>query len=279
MADCIRRYPSAVAYVASCVTKDGQPIGHRESRDASQKEARDEWDDSLGWDGAVRACRIGHSGYAHKVANTIERIRALLPDLNQPGRAWDAYPSTPEWSLDIATHLAGDPEPFVTYPPQRPSAPIRILVGGSASARVEAEVIIRRGAALCAVRDVLHERGVEVELSIAAYAARYDDGDLLATFPLAAEAHAVAWWVAHPAAYRRTAFAWLETHAPTATHDGYGRPMYREQFVKLNPGYDHYLEPVFADDHQCDWFATEESSAKHAADLIETLFQRATANT
>ena len=240
---------------------------HKDSRSKS-------WDDNCGWDGAVQAARAGHKAYAQIIANAATLLREHMPELPGPGLSWSAAPDSPEWALDISAHVSGDPEPFRTYPETHATRTVTLSVGHTVSCAIDAHVVIRRGAVMCAVAEILAERGIDVQVHVTGLDTGRDGRDRPFGYsvPITPTPHLLAWWLAHPAARRRLGFRWIETFRPDETRTGYGVPIASNPALAKALAVDVCYLGMRSDVGES-WkpFSDDETAAKHAVELVQKL--------
>lgn len=122
------------------------------------------WDYNAGFDGAVKLAEEGWSEGAEKIKSVVDKVSEILrPKTFQQEIKYDVTGGY----VNVGMYLNGEPECFVNYvPPEKPRKPLRIVVNAAASAAVDAQALINRGAAIAAAIDVLERRGYMVELDI-----------------------------------------------------------------------------------------------------------------
>lgn len=166
------------------------------------------------------------SAYFDKLASTIQKteyVRAVVGDI-----------------LDVGAYLAGDPECCLVEEFETVEGPgrknVRIVYNGTASAGIEADVLLAKGAAVAALAQLLEYAGHGVEI-VLAYGLRANNGSGLAvetyvtikTPDQPMDLGRVGFALAHPATFRRLAFRLWEGQSQALvdacgfrSHGGYG---------------------------------------------------------
>lgn len=122
--------------------------------------------------------------------------------------------------VDLGLYVAHEPEywrrPEEVWSDGASRKHVRILVNGSASCGVDANLIMRRGAGIAALVDLLELAGMAVTLDLV-YCIRDSRSDknisTMVTLKRADERgdpNKLVFWLAHPSALRRMMFAWWE---------------------------------------------------------------------
>jgi hypothetical protein len=121
-------------------------------------------------DSLADAVRLGHQGY-DEIRPQVERIftemESQLADRLEV--AFQTQFALTGAVVDVGRYLGGEPEcmiDFVPEPSSRMGRVVKILVNGSASCSIDADDIIRRGVAVCALVDSIHKLGMGVEVYV-----------------------------------------------------------------------------------------------------------------
>lgn len=214
--------------------------------ESSQGYRSDSWDLGAGFDGAMELARTGWSDVRTDVAGMVANIESDLHAVDlRPAPVWDVAGAF----VDVPEYLAGMPECMVTFSDVEVPARrvVRMLWNGTGSAITSAETLLRRGAAACALVEILEQSGFSVELTVCM---AFTGGDVdERTWQPPAGARNVTQTVlakpagdpldmdrfmfaaAHPAYLRRLLFAFQERVLTDAEwsdvnrHFGYGRPI------------------------------------------------------
>jgi hypothetical protein len=116
----------------------------------------------------AEAVQLGHKGY-DEIRPEVERMFTEL-ESQLAERLESAFQSRYDYQgvqVDVGRFLSGEPEcmiDFVPEPSQRMGRVVRIIINGSASARIDAEKITKRGVVVCALVDAIHKLGMGVEV-------------------------------------------------------------------------------------------------------------------
>jgi len=114
------------------------------------------------------AVNLGHQGY-DEIRPQVEKLFTEL-ESQLASRIESAFQTRYDFTgsvVDIGKFLTGEPEcmiDFVPEPAERMGRVVRIIVNGSASARISPDDIIRRGVTVCALVDSVHKLGMGVEV-------------------------------------------------------------------------------------------------------------------
>jgi len=114
------------------------------------------------------AVNMGHQGY-DEIRPEVEKMFTEL-ESQLASRIESAFQTRYDFTgsvVDIGKFLTGEPEcmiDFVPEPSERMGRVVRIIVNGSASARIDANDIIRRGVTVCALVDAIHKLGMGIEV-------------------------------------------------------------------------------------------------------------------
>lgn len=193
------------------------------------------WDLNTGFAKATRLARDGWSKPRADVDSLTGAIDGELRDLVIESTS--AFMDVAGGEVDVADYLTGEPECMRDHRYTEQSAQrevVTIAVGIAASCAVSADTILRRGAAVCALVDLVARAGYTVELwadmtsrghgghRIAVQVKVHSPEDRL-------DVDAVMYALAHPAMLRRTVFALMEQQPADVRRavgigGGYGMP-------------------------------------------------------
>lgn len=182
------------------------------------------WDLGADWEETLRLAR---DGWQQGIADLDAAVRGIEPEKFIQEEKWDVA----GYRVDVGRFLAGNPDSMATRGRNTRQKPlIHLVVNASGHAGIAAKTFAAYGAALTAVIDKIENSGRRVEVDVVYTAARLTgDNCCIAGWKVkAAEDHcdlsALAFSLAHPAAYRRLAFALWERSPASWEHYGYGGP-------------------------------------------------------
>lgn len=180
------------------------------------------WDLNAGWDGAIK---LAKEGWQEGADNLDARLQAIIPAAGRTARYGYAESGT---SVNIGRYLTGHPKDMRSRKRRTMgSAPIlHIVVNGNASCMVTATQMANYGTALVGLVDRLENTGKRVHLDVMYVlnerGARVACGWNVKRASEHVDLSAVAFSIAHPAAFRRLGFALIE-HCPREfQNSGYG---------------------------------------------------------
>ena len=174
-----------------------------------------------GYPDGVRAMRDACGKGAAACSSLVEQVKR--------SRRW----SVSGESVSVARALSGAPRCFCRTRRESVPAPgLRLVFDGAVSWGVSPAAIIAAGGRMVALVDALRMAGVAVSLAVGwtgydgkgeGFACSVDIARAGESVPLAL----MAYWCAHPSAWRRVVWSWLETvpgMTSKAWRDGYGYP-------------------------------------------------------
>jgi hypothetical protein len=213
-------------FIAKCHTFKGKTInaGFREGYGGKAWQGTDTYD---------AAYKLASEGWKEGR----ELLKLELDQLNietyvrKPEQYFDV---TGDFGFDMGLVMAGEPECVLMERDSQDfqsklNGPVfRMLVNTAISAGVEVDVIMRRGAAICALTDILENLNVRVEIDVIC-AAHFGSHVRTHRFPLkradeSLQIDQIAFCIAHPAIERRFNFIALELFDGWESHS-YGAPM------------------------------------------------------
>lgn len=183
-------------------------------RDSEQSRARDDWDLSLGWQGALRLARDGDTEGA-------DAIRAMLADYAATLPAHDALPSDAHavagYHVDVPHYLSGQPDCMIAPAPMPETGRGRVVtlaVSINATADIVAAPMRRYGMALARKVYDLEAAGERVEV-IGCFVSEVSGARVSVAWRVKAadrdlDLPALAFAIGHPAMFRRIGFACRE---------------------------------------------------------------------
>lgn len=191
-------------------------------------EARtEEWDLGLGYEGA---CRLAKEGWSEGAAMLDAKLGAVIPSGGRSSR-W-GYSQT-GGSVNIGRYLTGHPKNMRSRTKrQAGSAPVyHLVINTVCSALITATQMVNYGVALVGLIDRLENTGKRVHLDVVmvtkTYCSEAPDTRLSVGWNVKRSSEqldlaAVAFALAHPAAFRRLGFAMMERSPKECESDGYG---------------------------------------------------------
>lgn len=187
---------------------------------------------SLDFDAALAIARAGYPDGVRAMRDACGHGAAACSSLVEQvkrSRRW----SVSGESVSVARALSGAPRCFCRSRRESVSAPgLRLVFDGAVSWGVPAAAIIAAGGRMVALVDALRMAGVSVSLAVGwtgydgegeGFACSVDIARAGESVPLAL----VAYWCAHPSAWRRVVWSWMETvpgMESKAWRGGYGYP-------------------------------------------------------
>lgn len=227
----------------------------------SRMTGRAEWFGDVDFQGALKLARFGWKEGAAKLAKFEHNI---TPNCGEKAvYNWDV---TGEF-FDVATVLTGNPECWMSSVLESSVRCIDICVSIAVSSGVNADTIMRRGAAICALVDTLDYQRIRTSLSWNDYIS-HDNHKFSMTTQLKAheqplDMDRVAFGMAHPASLRRTVFSFMETTPDMAccVKGSYGRPLDERPFDL--PKTTLFIPPVTLD------FTTDEGARAWLAKILD----------
>jgi hypothetical protein len=193
-------------------------VKHSESNGATQS-----WDLGAGYRGA---CRLAKDGWSEGANDLDARLQAIMPASGRTAR-W-GY-SVAGSSVNIGRFLTGNPRCMRSRSRRdMGSAPVfHIVVNVVASCAVRGEQMANYGTAIVGLIDRLENTGKRVALDVMSVTKANDTRLATGWRVKAAGDHvdlgAIAFAIAHPAAFRRFGFAMMERSPNSAESHGYGR--------------------------------------------------------
>lgn len=179
------------------------------------------WDLGVGWEGALRLARDGWPEGVRLVEMAAAEVQA---NARTSTLRYDVAGEFP----DVARYAAGDPFNMISRRQQKMNHPVvHIIVNPNCSAAVGAEKFAQYGGALAALVDQIENTRRRVELDVLAVNSHQGRGRSRVGWKVkrasdALDLGAVAFSIAHPAAFRRLVFAlWERTPRNYHTY-GYG---------------------------------------------------------
>lgn len=197
--------------------------------------ASDSWDLKAGWAGAVAmATGGGWEAGAERIRRILEGIESYAPEVEEEAntQAFTFEYGEEGDEFDVGALLSGDDRPWLETKFEATKPIVRILCDIGASAGVSAEAMLGRGCVMAAVASKLERLGFGVQLFIGFNGNGYGGG--------VTKTHActvrvkdsdervdegiLAFWLAHPAAFRRLCFRMIEASHADWLGCGYGTP-------------------------------------------------------
>lgn len=178
------------------------------------------WDLGVGYTGALKMAK---QGWTKGAADLHFAVQALPQQSRATTIRYDVAGEFP----DIARFTAGDPLHMRSHRRQKQHSPlIHMVVNVIASSGTRASAFANYGAALVALIDQIENTGRRVELDVVTVngttGTRLVSGWKVKRAEDACDLSAIAFSVAHPAAYRRLMFAMWERSRADMYRPGYG---------------------------------------------------------
>jgi hypothetical protein len=189
--------------------------------------ASDRWDLNAGYHGAERLAREGWADGARVIHNNLA-VNFPNAHIKEPAWKYDVAGALP----DVPRFLAGAPGPMMNHGRAKGRQPVvHIVVNVVCSANVGAKEFSNYGTALVALIDTIENSGRRVELDVAAVFSGlggWSGKNKCVTAWKVKRANdpvdlaAIAFSIAHPAAFRRIMFAMVERSPSAWNTPGYG---------------------------------------------------------
>jgi hypothetical protein len=174
------------------------------------------WTLGLGFGAAVKLAEEGWREMVERASGVAKQVEADWAETTRDDfvMTWDVAGDEP----DVGRFVAGDPENMVEMvlaPVPTTGRVVRILVNGSFSAAIKSDEIVRFGAAIVAMVEILRTRGLSPEVWVESTAG----GRRNCTYTVLTKVHAasavldignIMFPIAHPAFLRRIIFADME---------------------------------------------------------------------
>jgi hypothetical protein len=183
--------------------------------------ARHDWDLGAGWDGALRMAKTGWEEGVRKIDVA---ARQIVPTARTASFSYDVAGEFP----DVSRFCAGDPMHMRSRKHDKAHRPVvHLVVNVCCSGSVAAQHFVNYGAAVAGLVDQLENAGRRVELDVIGVNGHNGRGRTVCGWKVKrAEDHldlsAVAYSIAHPAAFRRLMFAMWERTPLSLECSGYG---------------------------------------------------------
>lgn len=186
-----------------------------------------DWDRSAGYEGA---CKLAKDGWSEGAQMLDAKLGAIIPAAGRSSR-W-GYSQT-GGSVNIGRFLTGHPKNMRSRTKkQAGSAPVyHIVINTVCSAAITANQMVNYGVAMVGLIDRLENTGKRVQLDVVMVTkttgedsnTRLSVGWNVKRSSEALDLAAVAFALAHPAAFRRLGFALMERSPKECASSGYGR--------------------------------------------------------
>lgn len=249
-------FGDSIADVVSWLDRSPRQWRQHASRTNS---ASNSWDANAGWEGALRLGRDGWDAGVQDLHGRLQAMVRTVPEKQPPWR-YDVAGALP----DVPRFLAGAPDPMMNHGKAKGNKPtVHIVVNVCVSAMATSAQIMNFGTALTAVIDEIEHGGKRVQLdAIAVFSSLgsgygANTGVVGWTVKRASEPcdlSAIAFSLAHPAAFRRIMFAMLERTPLSWDTPGYGTVhgrISKEQKQVLDCEQAFCIEGIKADARRC----------------------------
>ena len=198
------------------------------------------WTGTASWEEVLDLARLGWPEGLNRIKDQVHIIERFIGP-RQPKKEL-AYNVVGPGILDFDRYIQGRPDAWVTWQEQDTqdgwsAKVVPILFNVSASSGIDKAVLFRRGAAVCALIDILEHSRIRVELTIAEYA-NYQGTDGLFLVKVKkseepADMDRIAFALCHASVLRRLMFSMAEQYIPNLP-SSYGRPQSYHQEGALN---------------------------------------------
>ena len=222
-----RSYDTWTAWLAYVTGPSELADAERASRQRDERfTSTKTWDDAL---------RLARHGWREGAAMTRAYAQALTTRIVGRVEREDLVYDVEGMGYDVARLLDGAPEHWQRWQPTGDSEDragnrlIRVLMNASVSCGVPTRTIVARGAACCALVELLEYAGARVQLDVTWPCTGYSISEVLThlvcvkRFAAPLDMSTVAFAVAHPSALRRLVFSAQEREA-AAVRSAYGVP-------------------------------------------------------
>jgi len=215
--------------------EDKKSFAAKTHSNSSQAEGRGEgWDLNLGWKGALEMSYSGWDEGAEIMRKCMDAIDDELPTASGCGLAngfdWEMSDEGDELSID--SYLEGDDRCWANPVFHQEKPVVRLMINQCASAGISASVFNARGAVICAMVCKLERLGYGVQVyygdggqgqkttSYYFNSVKVKDSDEFL------HEGTLAFWLTHPAAFRRIGFRMIESvdYSVCDICTGYGLP-------------------------------------------------------
>ena len=190
-----------------------------------------QWDLNTSFIAARRLAEDGWQDKAGELEGYMVSIKELADDA--PAVGWDVAGET----VDIGRYLDGEPECMLTFSCRERNS-VQLLVNNGARCNADAPRLLNRGIAIATLVYTLQANGIGVALWLGdKITSAQDDGDChetrveINTYSEYIDPSRLAFWLGHPAAFRRCFFRFLEQQSGYLRHKfgfyggrGYGYP-------------------------------------------------------
>jgi len=182
--------------------------------------ATDSWDLGTGYDKARQLAETGWTEGARDFAN---QLAVLPPNDAEPEYTYDVAGYMP----DVALYCAGDPMHMINFGhPQGRKPVVHLVINAVAAGMINANEYRNYGAAITAMVGQIEATGRQVELDVVFVDSLRGGKAILGWKVKRAgdnlDLSAVAYSIAHPAAFRRLGFALIERTPRSWQQPGYG---------------------------------------------------------
>jgi hypothetical protein len=257
------------------IRKNPRSFGSVLGEESSAKSSREQsWDLGAGWDGAVAmATGSGWEEGAEKIRTILSGIECYSPDVEMEANTNSFTFEFDEEGdeFDVGALLSGDDRPWLQTKFESTKPIVRILCDVCASAGVDARAMLGRGCVIAAVASKLERIGFGVQIFIGfscrgggqrfASTVRVKDSDERV------DEAALAFWMAHPAAFRRIGFRVIEASEADWLGYGYGTPTQIESddFDLISPS--AHLQRARVEN----WGSNPDAAAKATLEIVDKI--------
>jgi len=212
----VREWESLWNYIDTAINLKSPLKDHER---ASRSEGSTEWAGGS-WEDAVNRAQAGWPEGVHLARDFADDVRFEIEDEYQLVYTPNIMHQQAGQMVDIGRFLAGEPEAMMDILVEEKSKPVvKILVNSAASFRIKPEVVVRRGAIVVALVDLLENMNMrcEVVMCVALEAESFGGVNGLQYFVTVKKPEhtlqidALMFMMANPGSLRRIAFSVMET--------------------------------------------------------------------
>lgn len=157
-ADIVRRFESMTEFIAYAEPEQPSQSSHENSAGHS-------WDLGVGWSGALDLAKHGWSESRPDTDSLVENLTTVIQESLE--NAFETVTGPIGGEVDMGLYLEGNPECMIGFHLTEHEAQreiVRIVVSTTCSAGESADIVRRRGIAICALVDLIARTGRAVEL-------------------------------------------------------------------------------------------------------------------
>lgn len=191
----------------------------KRGKSSTRYQTDNSWTDGVNtFDAAARLCLFGWTDQHNHIKAIVDSITPNFTE--RMASRFETQYDVAGGMVDVAAYLNGEPEcmvSFVDHETETIDRTLTIVVDGFYSAGTDTESIFKRGAAICALTEVLTLMGYAVKIVVESNLKGYNSSKDHARSVVTIKEHKadlaidrIAFALCHPAFYRRIGFAWQE---------------------------------------------------------------------